>query len=302
MDRQARAEIAEQVGIILQGYDPASPTATADGLRDLWLQFEPKSIEVIKAEQRAKQETVGIPVPVLKAIGLAVGRHGLRANHSPIEERVADYLPLASLLWDRYGREGRVVAVHPLGLMELADPATIIPVLRRLCQTCLTWEDADQLAMNGLEPIVREQPNQWLSAVEPWLLDESKWVRRAGITVVARLPMKVPGYTRRCLDLTEILLPDKETDVKRAVSFAIRLSARGDLVAVRDFLQRHVPPTDPAATWVLCDAVRSMTKKSIPEFYTLLPRYERWAANPKLSPKDRRSVESAVSTLRKAQA
>jgi 3-methyladenine DNA glycosylase AlkD len=300
MDRQTRAEIAEKVCVILQGYDPASPTATADRLRWLWLQFEPKSIEVIKAEQRAKQETVGIPVPVLKAIGLAVGRYALRANDCPIQERVADYLPLACLLWDSYGREGRVVAVHPLGLMELADPETVIPVLRRLCQTCLTWEDADQLAMNGLEPIIRKEPGQWLVAVEPWLLDESKWVRRAGITVVARLPMKHPAYTRRCLELAEILLPDEETDVKRAVSFAVRLSARGDAVAVRDFLDRHVPPADPAPTWVLCDAVRSMTKKLLPEFHTLLPRYELWAADPDLSPKDRRSVESAVSTLRKA--
>jgi 3-methyladenine DNA glycosylase AlkD len=184
--------------------------------------------------------------------------------------------------------------------MELIDPETVIPVLKQLCQTCLTWEDADQLAMNGLEPIVRKEPDDWLAAIEPWLLDENKWVRRAGVTVVARLPMKHPAYTSRCLDLVEVLLLDEETDVKRAVSFAIRLSARGDVVPVRDFLACQVPPTDRAATWVLCDAIRSMAKKLLPEFLRLLPHYEYWATDPDLSSKDRRSVESALSALRKA--
>ncbi len=64
------------------------------------------------------------------------------------------------LLWDAYGREGRVVAVYPLGAMELADPEKIHPLLLELCRRCLTWEDADQLAMRAVEPIVRKYPDQ----------------------------------------------------------------------------------------------------------------------------------------------
>lgn len=287
-----KMEGKEQVDTILAGYDPVAPRATADRLQDLWLQFEPKSIEVIKAEQRAQQETVGIPVPVLRAIGKALSK--------PARKRVDDYLPLARLLWDDYGREGRVVAVTALGAMELANPEAIMPQLMDLCRTCLTWEDCDHLAMNALEPIVRKQPGEWLAALDPWLASENKWVRRAGVTVAGRLPMKHPDYTSRCLELTEPLLLDSDTDVKRAVSFAIRLCARGDIAPVRDFLTRHVPPEDPAATWVLCDAIRSMAKKLLPEFAPLLPLYEQWAAEPALSSKDRRSVESAVRTLESA--
>jgi hypothetical protein len=113
------------------------------------------------------------------------------------------------------------------------------------------------------------------------------------------LPIKHPAYTTRCLELTERLLLDEEVDVKKAVSFAIRLAARGEVGPVCEFLARHVPPEDPAATWVLCDAIRSMTKKLLPEFAPLLPLYEQWAADPALSAKDRRSVESAVKTLRR---
>ena len=280
----------DQVGAILTAYDPAAPRATADALRDLWLQFEPKSVGGIKAELREQQETVGIPVPVLKAIGKEIGKVA--------RKRVNDFVPLARLLWDDYGREGRVVAVIFLGAMELADPETIVPLVMELCRTCVTWEDADQMAMSALEPIVRKKPEQWLSAMEPWLVDENKWVRRVGVIVVGRLPIKHPVYAARCLELTERLLLDEDIDVKKAVSFAVRLIARGEIEPVRNFLARHVPPENPAATWVLCDAIRSMTRQFLPEFVSLLPLYEQWAADPALSTKDRRSVESAVKTLR----
>ncbi|NIS81027.1 MAG: hypothetical protein GTO14_12650 [Anaerolineales bacterium] len=285
-----KEKLTKQVEEILLTYDSAVPGVTADNLRDLWLQFEPKSIEVIKVELRDQQETLGIPVPVLKSIGKGIGKAA--------RKRVDDFLPLAQLLWNEYGREGRVVAVIPLGAMELANPERIIPLLRKICRTCLTWEDADRLAMDALEPIIRKQPEQWLSAVEPWLEDANKWVRRAGVTVVGRLPMKQPEYAARCLEMINGMLCDEEEDVKKAVSFAIRLVARGEIRPVRDFLARHIPASDPAATWVLCDAIRSMTKAYLPEFMDLLPQYEKWLTDPSLSPSERRSIDSAIKTLK----
>jgi hypothetical protein len=287
-----KTEIGEQVTSIMVEYDPAMPGGTADRLRELWLQFEPKSVAGIKAEQRAQQETAGTPVPVLQAIAQQVGRAARR--------RESAYLALARTLWDEYGREGRVIAAIVLGKIELVDPETVVPLLRELCRECFTWEDADRLAMDALEPVVRKMPEQWLPRLEPWLEDESKWVRRAGVTVIGRLPMSQPSYTAHCIGLAERLLLDEEVDVKRAVSFAFRLAARGEVAPVREALVRHVPPGDPAATWVLCDAIRSMAKKLLPEFVSLLPLYEQWAADPALSARDRRSVESAVKTLQRA--
>jgi 3-methyladenine DNA glycosylase AlkD len=283
-------QIAEQAGALMATYDPGLPSVTADGLRALWLRFKPKSVAGFKAEQREQQETLGTPVPVLKAMGTAMAKAG--------RTRVADLVPLVRLLWDTYGREGRFVALIALGSMELVDPEAIVPLLEELCRTCVTWEDADRLAMDALEPVVRKKPEAWLGAIEPWLADRNKWVRRAGVTVIGRLPMKQAEYTTRCVELAERLLLDAETDVKRAVSFAIRLAARGEVAPVRDLLRRHLPPKDAAATWVLCDVVRSMAKQLLPEFAPVLPLYEQWAADPSLSAQDRRSVESAAKTLR----
>ncbi len=287
-------KLTDQLETILLNYDADVPEITAAQLRALWLQFEPKSITGIKAELREQQETIGIPVPVLKSIGKGI------AKVAP--KRIDDFLPLAQLLWHEYGREGRVVAVIPLGALELVYPERIIPLLRQICRTCLTWEDADRLAMDALEPIVRQNPADWLRAVEPWLADENKWVRRASVTVVGRLPMKQPAYAAQALVLIERLLHDEEMEVKKAVSFAIRLVAKGDIGPVRDFLGRHVPAEDPVATWVLCDAIRSMTKKYLPEFLGLLPLYEEWGTDQLLNTQERRSIASAIKILKKAKA
>jgi 3-methyladenine DNA glycosylase AlkD len=284
-------EIKSKVIQILGGFNPLMPEETADSLRDLWLQYEPKSIDGIKAEERQKQETVGIPVPVLKAIGKELARSA--------KKRVHDFIPFTRLLWESYGREGRVVGLIPLGAMELVAPTEIMPMLMEMCRTCYTWEDADRLAMDAVEPIVRKKPGEWLDAMDGWISDDNKWVRRAGVTVVGRLPMKHAAYSERCLEMIEPLLWDEEEVVKKSVSFAIRLTARGDVNAVALFLSRHVPPDDPRSTWVLCDTIRSMGKQFLPALRDLLPDYEAWLDDPDLDSRNRRSIESAVRTLQK---
>jgi len=290
--RAQAAEARDRTTEILADYCPPNADATANALKALWLVYEPVSMAGIAAEDRAAQETAGTPVPVLNAIGKVLSR----ASRRDVEA----HLPLARLLWEAYGREGRAVAVLALGEMERTDPSRLMPLIRTLCRGCVTWEDADRLAMYALEPAVRDDPATWLGALEPWLADESPWVRRAAITVAGRLPMKHPEYSGRCLALATPLLGAPETEVKKAVSFAVRLCARGDLDAVREYLATQVPPADPAATWVLCDAIRSMTKKWLPDLAELLPRYEAWAADPALGTRERRSVESAVAVLRRA--
>ena len=86
-------EVADLTGPIIASYDSAAPQATAERLRALWCRFEPKRMDVIKAEQRAQQETLGIPVPLLKSIGRELAKkygepprvvHAISAHHEDI--------------------------------------------------------------------------------------------------------------------------------------------------------------------------------------------------------------------------
>jgi 3-methyladenine DNA glycosylase AlkD len=280
----------------IAGYDPSAPGVVARSLREIWLQAAPSS----EAEQQKlarnwgiqgpDYEAVGTPVPVLVAMGKEVGK--------PASRRVAEFLPLARLLWDEYGREGRILAVVALGPMELADPEAVVPAIYEMAHTCAFWEDCDQLAMKALEPVLRKAPEAWLERFGVWVRDENKWVRRAVITALGRLPMKQPPYTARCVELVAPALGDPDTDVKRALSFALRLSARGAVEPVKQFILDHQDATDADSLWVLCDVIRSGWKALLPQFVDLLPVYEAWLETGE--PRARRSVQGAIRALEKA--
>jgi len=274
---------------ILAGYEPVNGGEVAGSLEALWSQVPTTEggAALVKAEIRDGYKALGVPVPALTEIGKEIGKVARR--------RVDEFLPLARLLWEQGGREGRLVACIFLGDMELAAPEKVLPLILELAPSCLTWEECDQLAMRALEPIVRKRPDQFLGTMEEWVRHESKWVRRAGVTVIARLPMKRPEYTSTCLGMVEPLLGEGDPDVRRAVSFAVRMAARGDPTCVVDFIESQFHRTDPDSIWVLCDAMRSMTKKLLPEFKVLLPVYQNWLA--RVDARSQRSVASAIRVL-----
>jgi 3-methyladenine DNA glycosylase AlkD len=275
---------------ILADYDLYSAENAAAALQALWSQVPATEggARLVRADVREQIQALGVPVPALDEIGRGLGKVARR--------RVDDFLPLAQRLWEAYGREGRLVASTMLGPMELAAPEKVMPVIEGMARSCATWEDCDQLAMRALEPVVRKEPDKYLCTMGHWIEDPNKWVRRAGITVVARLPMKRPEYTDTCLPMVEPALGDGDQDVRRAVSFAIRMGARGDPAAVARFIRRQAHRTDAAAIWVLSDAMRSMTKKLLPQFKELLPLYEHWLEL--VDTKSQRSVASAIKALR----
>jgi 3-methyladenine DNA glycosylase AlkD len=293
-------EAARATRDLLTGHDPADPAATADALRELWLRgAAPAAPELEPGQKKLMRdwgiedphfEAVGTPVPVLNAMGKEIGKLA--------RKRVTAFLPLARLLWQEYGREGRIIAVVALGPMELATPEVVVPIIYQMAQTCQFWEDCDQLAMKALEPILRKDPDNWLDRLGPWVTDESKWVRRAGLTAIGRLPMKEPSYTARCVELEAPALGDPDTDVKRALSFALRLNARGEVQPVKDFILAHQSVTDFDSIWVLCDLIRSGWRAQLPQFADLLPVYRNWLGT--AEPKARRSVEGAIRLLEKA--
>jgi HEAT repeat protein len=182
--------------------------------------------------------------------------------------------------------------------MELADPERVVPVVLDLARTCVFWEDCDQLAMKALEPILRRAPGVWLDRFGAWVADENKWVRRAALTAIGRLTMKRPAYASRCVELMAPALGDPDVDVKRALSFGLRVCARADVLPVKQFIASRGTVTGVHSLWVLCDVVRSLWPPLLPQFADLLPVYRAWLQA--AEPQARRSVEGAIRLLEQA--
>ena len=151
-------EAAAAAGERLVTYEPGVADAVADGLQGIWVRAAPARRARPGEDYGASDaglDAMGVPVPVLRAIGQVIG------NHARARRQVADFVPLVERLWERYGREGRIVAAVALGHMELAEPDLIVPVIYQFAQGCAYWEDCDQLAMKALEPVLRRDPDTW---------------------------------------------------------------------------------------------------------------------------------------------
>jgi 3-methyladenine DNA glycosylase AlkD len=283
-------EAAQTTAERLETYQPDVADAVANLLQDVWVRAAPPP------EKQAGRDwglgeldypAVGTAVPILRAIGKEIGKRARRD--------VEGYLPLVHLLWHEYGREGRLVAAVALGPMELAEPERIVALIHEMAPTCVFWEDCDQLAMKALEPVLRRDPETWLDRLGAWVEEDDKWVRRAAMTAIGRLPMVAPDQTARCVALLEPALGDPDRDVKRALSFALRVSARGQVEPVKQFIREHRDATDADSLWVLSDVIRSMTRQLLPRFVDLLPVYRRWQET--AEPGAQRSIGAAIRTL-----
>lgn len=284
-------QIIEATREILNDFDREQLGQIAEKLRTIWLMGETKSTNLVKKSQKESQEHAGIAHDILKAIGNEIGKN--------VKKDYVAFKQLSTLLWNKYGREGRLVSVYILEKLVLINPDEIFSLCNYLAKSCVSWEDSDNLVY-GIEPMVRKKPDIYLNVLKKWTIDENKWVKRVALTIIGRLPMKTPEYTKQCLEMVTPCLEENDLDIRRVNSFAIRLSARGNINAVYDYIKANISGSNGAKIWVFCDVIRSMTKSFLPQFKPLLPDYTAWLESVNDS-KSKKSLEAAIKTLKSAE-
>lgn len=83
------------------------------------------------------------------------------------------------------------------------------------------------------------------AAIQKWTNNPHRWVRRAAL--VSTVPLNLPargatapkGEARKTLAVCAPLIDDRDDMVVKALSWALRVLARKDPQAVREFLTRH---------------------------------------------------------------
>lgn len=248
-----------------------------------------KGANLIKKDQREQSGFIGIDFKFLELIAKAICKN--------IKKNPVDFLPLAITLWKDFGREGRIISTYLFGQIILKQPAEVISTCKELTKTCISWEECDNMAMKGLEPIFRKETEEYLDTLNSWIIDENKWIKRAAATIVGRLPMVKKEYTMKCLNIIIPGFDHKDLDVMRAYSFALRISARGDIKTLKTFIKENTGGQTYSKIWIFSDFIKSMTKKFLPEFKELLPDYEKWEAS--LSdPRSLKTIKSAIKILK----
>jgi hypothetical protein len=135
--------------------------------------------------------------------------------------------------------------------------------MRRLARRANNWIAVDELAELYAKGVLLEQ-FRW-AELEQLVYSNDKWERRLVGSTIARLPFELPKSLRSQLAgttglmLIKSLIGDAETDVQKALSWALRSWNEVDQRGVEDFLVEEASDArrnnDGHRAWVLRDAL-----------------------------------------------
>jgi len=202
----------------------------------------PKNIEGMARFGINPNNTLGIPIPVLRKMGSEIGK-----NHA-----------LANELWFSGIHEARILA----GL--IADPMMLTKKqMDRWASDFDSWDVCDQACMNLFD----RAPFAYAKAKE-WAGRDEEFVKRAGFALMASLAV----HDKHAGDEVFIaLLPliqresrDERNFVKKAVNWALRQIGKRNPALNREAVKtaKEISKFDSkTAKWIAQDALRELTDK-----------------------------------------
>jgi 3-methyladenine DNA glycosylase AlkD len=198
----------------------------------------------------------GVRQPLLGAVAGQI-RPALRAGTS------SSALYLAERLVTEEEREIVLFSHEPLARALPQDPERTWQLMRRLARRASDWISVDELAELYARGILLEK-FRW-AELEQLVYSADRWERRLVGSTVARLPFELSKARRSTLTSTpsltliKSLIGDAETDVQKALSWALRSWNEVDQAGVERFLRDEAETArstdDGYRAWVVRDAL-----------------------------------------------
>jgi 3-methyladenine DNA glycosylase AlkD len=212
-------------------------TVDAAQLADqLWAQLgdfaEPARADAERHYLRSTLQHVGVPVPAVRRLV-----RGLVQRHPVLTSD--DVFALADELWQRPVHEMRLAAVELLVAAPGAVDASRVQWLEQHLRECRTWALLDTLAGTVLADLAVRDRRGTLPTMDRWVFDPDMWMRRAavlGMRSLLRRDKELPRF----LHYAELLLPDTEFFVRKALGWVLREVAQRHPREVSAWLREHM--------------------------------------------------------------
>ena len=190
------------------------------------------------------KNTLGVPVPFLRALARKIGK-----NHS-----------LALDLWRSRFHEARILA------SLIGDPRALTATqAEKWVKQIDSWDVCDQLCMN----LLRQTPFAWNKA-RNWPRRSETFVKRAGFVLMATLAVHAKDKPDSAfIRLFPLLLAgarDERNFVRKAVNWAVRQIGKKNRALNRRAMvlsRRIFRLGNPAARWIASDAIRELESSAV---------------------------------------
>ncbi len=211
--------------------------------------------EATKNYQRIIPDTgrfYGVPLPILRVIAAEIGKF--------IQKGATKAPTLLETIWSEGSFEARQIAGKCLEKFGPKNPKICLDFVSSVLPDLDNWAVCDNLAMFGVEPIVYSSPELVLPLFEKWIKDENKWIRRFG--VVSLRGYKRVQITDRVFEILDLVMEDKDKDIKKAVSWVLREITKKNPDDVAEFLTRWAKAnTGKDTRWIIKDGMKKLPKK-----------------------------------------
>jgi len=227
------------------------PTEFTRGLQELLKSYVDR--DATKNYQRIIPDTgefFGVPLPILRVMAAGIGKF---IQKEPTEAKL-----LLETIWNEGSFEARQIAGKCLEKLGPKNPKICLDFVSSVLPELDNWANCDNLAMCGVEPIVYSNPERILPLSEKWIKDENKWIRRFG--VVSLRGYKRIQITDKVFEILDLVMDDKDKDVKKAVSWILREITKKNPDEVAKFLMKWAkanPGKD--AKWIIKDGMKKLS-------------------------------------------
>ncbi|PIU55361.1 MAG: hypothetical protein COS88_04785 [Chloroflexi bacterium CG07_land_8_20_14_0_80_51_10] len=203
----------------------------------------------------------GVPKPILWIIASEIGKF--------IQKEPEKAQGLLKVIWAEGSFEAKQIAGKSLEKFGANNPRICLDFVSSALPDLDNWSVCDCLAMYGIEPIVYSYPELVLPLSEKWIQSTDKWIRRFG--VVTLLGYKRVKTSEKVFDLLDMVMEDKDRDIKKAVSWILREITKKNPKEVAEFLERWAkanPSKD--ARWVIRDGIKKLSNDEQKKILELL--------------------------------
>jgi 3-methyladenine DNA glycosylase AlkD len=180
----------------------------------------------MRAYMRGRFEYLGMAAPIRRAAVAPLIRAFKLAGAQELRNA-------ADGLWKMREREYQYVAVDLLARYQAVLSLDDLPWLLDLVQEKSWWDSVDAL-LKAIGPIVRRSGAKGKRAMDAAVRSENFWVRR--IAMLHQLGLRDETDTDRLFRYAELLAPEKEFFIRKAIGWALRDYAWHDWCAVEKFL------------------------------------------------------------------
>jgi 3-methyladenine DNA glycosylase AlkD len=175
---------------------------------------------------------LGAPVPDVRRVVRAWVRRHPSLTHPQLFE-------MADALWAAPVHELRLAAVELLVALPRLVRADDLAWLDVHLRDCRTWALVDPLAGVVVAELAMREREPTLAVTERWVRDADFWVRRSAMLSLRSL-LRHGDELDRCFAYAEVLLPEQEFFIRKAIGWVLREVAPRHQREVSAWLREHM--------------------------------------------------------------